>query len=61
MTIIEKVLKSNGIKYSFSTSMIPMYKIDKHPIAIVNKKYAAGAEREIGDIAIGLLESIKTK
>jgi hypothetical protein len=39
--------------------MIPMYKIDKLPIAIVNKKYAAGAEREVGDIAIGLMESIK--
>jgi hypothetical protein len=55
---VGKELKKNGIKYSFSTSMIPMYKIDKLPIAIVNKKYAAGAEREVGDIAIGLLESI---
>jgi len=56
---VGKELKKNGIKYSFSTSMIPMYKIDKLPIAIVNKKYAAGAEREVGDIAIGLMESIK--
>jgi hypothetical protein len=54
---IGRELKKNGIKYSFSTSMIPMYKIDKLPIAIVNKKYAAGAEREVGDIAIGLLEN----
>ena len=52
-------LKKHKVKYSFSTSMIPMYKIDKLPIAIVNKKYAAGAEREVGDIAIGLMESIK--
>lgn len=55
---VGKELKKNGIRYSFSTSMIPMYKIDKLPIAIVNKKYAAGAEREVGDIAIGLLESV---
>ena len=55
---VGKELKKNGIKYSFSTSMIPMYKIDKLPIAIVNKDMAAGAEREVGDIAIGLLESL---
>jgi hypothetical protein len=37
--------------------MIPMYmiKVSGNTIAIVNKKYAAGAEREVKDIAIGLL------
>ena len=52
-------LKKQKIKYSFSTSMIPMYKLDKLPIAIVNKKYVDKADREVGDIAIGLMESIK--
>ena len=37
--------------------MIPMYmiKVSGNTIAICNKKYAAGAEREVKDIAIGLL------
>jgi hypothetical protein len=50
-------LKKAGIKYDFTTSMIPMYmiKVSGNTIAIVNKKYAAGAEREFKDIAIGLL------
>jgi len=52
-------LKKHKVKYSFSTSMIPMYKLDKLPIAIVNKKYVDKADREVGDIAIGLMESIK--
>jgi len=52
-------LKKHRVKYSFSTSMIPMYKLDKLPIAIVNKKYVDKADREVGDIAIGLMESIK--
>ena len=46
-------LKKHKVKYSFSTSMIPMYKLDKLPIAIVNKKYVDKADREVGDIAIG--------
>jgi hypothetical protein len=51
-------LKKAGIKYDFSTSMMPMYriKVAGNTIAIVNKRYAAGAEREVNDIAIGLLE-----
>jgi hypothetical protein len=51
-------LKKAGIKYDFSTSMIPMYtiKVPGNTIAIVNRKYAAMPEREVGDIAIGLLE-----
>jgi hypothetical protein len=50
-------LKKVGIKYDFTTSMIPMYmiKVSGNTIAIVNKKYAAGAEKTVGDIAIGLL------
>jgi hypothetical protein len=50
-------LKKAGIKYDFTTSMIPMYmiKVSGNTIAIVNKKYAAGAEKTVGDIAIGLL------
>ena len=50
-------LKKAGIKYDFTTSMIPMYmiKVSGNTIAICNKKYAAGAEREVKDMAIGLL------
>lgn len=53
-------LKKIGVKYDFSTSMIPMYriKVPGNTIAIVNKKYAAGAEKEVGDIAIGLMEGL---
>lgn len=51
-------LKKAGIKYDFSTSMIPMYtvKVSGNTIAIVNKKYVDDAEREVNNIAIGLLE-----
>ena len=57
---IGKELKSNNIKYSFGTSPLPMYIIDKPvKIAILNKKYADGAEREVGSTAIGLMESMK--
>ena len=57
---IGKELKSNGIKYSFGTSPLPMYIIDKPvKIAILNRKYADGAEREVGSTAIGLMESMK--
>jgi len=50
-------LKKIGVKYDFTTSMMPMYmiKVSGNTIAIVNKKYAADAERIVGDIAIGLL------
>jgi hypothetical protein len=53
-------LKKAGIKYDFSTSMIPMYriKVAGNTIGIANKKYVAGAEREVKDMAIGLLEGI---
>ena len=52
-------LKKAGIKYDFSTGMMPMYKLEKYPIAILNKKYVDKGDREVGDVAIGLLESIK--
>ena len=59
---VGKELKKAGIKYSFSTSMIPMYRLDKFPIAIVNKKYTkpnkAAGDRIVGDVVIGLLESV---
>ena len=50
-------LKKIGVKYDFTTSMMPMYmiKVSGNTIAIVNKKYAAESERIVGDIAIGLL------
>jgi hypothetical protein len=53
-------LKKAGIKYDFSTSMIPMYtvKVSGNTIAIVNKKYVDDAEREVNNIAIGLLEGV---
>ena len=53
-------LRKIGVKFDFSTSMIPMYriKLPTNTIAIVNKKYAAGAEKVIGDIAVGLLEGV---
>jgi len=55
---IGKELKKAGIKYDFSTSMIPLYmiKVSGNTIAIANKSNVAGAEREVGDTAIGLLE-----
>ena len=54
-------LKKAGIKYEFSTSMIPMYsiKVPGNTIAVVNKKYVDDAEREVNNLAIGLLEGKK--
>jgi hypothetical protein len=53
-------LKKAGIKYGFHTSTIPMYLIalprnKDNAIVICNKKYVSGADREVNDIAIGLL------
>ena len=59
---IGKELKKAKIKdYHFSTSMLPMYVINigGAKVAILNKKYADGAERIVGTTAIGLMESIK--
>lgn len=57
---VGKELKKAKYKYDFSTSMIPMYTIDAdgHRFAIVNKSYVDKGDREVGDIAIGLLEAI---
>ena len=51
-------LKKIGVKYDFSTGMMPIYtiKVPGNTIGIVNAKYAAGAEREVKGIAIGLME-----
>jgi hypothetical protein len=51
-------LKKAGIKYKFSTGMMPIYTIEipGNTIGIVASKYAAGAEREVNGIAIGLLK-----
>lgn len=54
-------LKEAGIKYDFSTGMMPMYQLKKHPIAILNKKYVERGDREVGDVAIGVLESVDTE
>jgi len=54
-------LKEAGIKYDFSTGMMPMYQLKKYPIAILNKKYVEKGDREVGDIAIGVLESVTTE
>ena len=58
---VGKVLKKAGIKYIFSTNMIPMYKLKKFPIAILNKKYVDKSDRTVGDIAIGVLGEGKLK
>ena len=58
---IGKELKKAKIKdYHFSTSMLPMYVINigGAKVAILNKKYADGAERIVGTTAIGLMESV---
>ena len=58
---IGKELKKANIKdYHFSTSMLPMYVINigGAKVAILNKKYADGAERIVGTTAIGLMESV---
>ena len=56
---VGKELKRAGYKYDFSTSMLPMYTInaDGFKFAIINKRYVDKGDREVGDIAIGLMES----
>lgn len=58
---VGKVLKKAGIKYIFSTNMMPMYKLSKIPIAILNKKYVDKSDRTVGDIAIGVIGEGKLK
>ena len=49
-------LKRRGIKYSFSTNMLPMYVVERPvKIAILNKSYVDGADRIVGDTAIGVM------
>ena len=57
---IGKKLKGS-YKYDFSTGMMPMYiiPVSGNKIVIINKKYVENgqADRIVGDIAIGLMES----
>ena len=57
---IGKKLKG-AYKYDFSTGMMPMYiiPVSGNKIVIINKKYVENgqADRVVGDIAIGLMES----
>ena len=57
---IGKELKSGKYKYDYSDSMMPMYtiKADGFKFAILNKRYVDGGDREVGEIAIGLMESV---
>ena len=59
---VGKELKSAKYDYDFSTGMMPMYTInaDGFKFAIINKKYVDKGDREVGDIAIGLMESAQT-
>ena len=61
---IGKKLKG-AYKYDFSTGMMPMYiiPVSGNKIVIINKKYVENgqADRIVGDIAIGLMENIKTE
>jgi len=58
---IGKKLKG-AYKYDFSTGMMPMYiiPVSGNKIVIINKKYVENgqADRVVGDIAIGLMESV---
>ena len=60
---VGKELKAGNYKYDFSTGMMPMYmiKADGFKFAILNKKYVDGGDRVVGDIAIGLMESLVTE
>lgn len=61
---IGKKLKG-AYKYDFSTGMMPMYiiPVSGNKIVIINKKYVENgqADRIVGDIAIGLMESLVTE
>ena len=60
---VGKELKAGNYKYDFITGMMPMYmiKADGFKFAILNKKYVDGGDREVGDIAIGLMESVNER
>ena len=60
---IGKELKSGKYKYDYTDSMMPMYtiKADGFKFAILNKRYVDGGDREVGEIAIGLMESVNER
>ena len=60
---VGKELKKAKYKYDFSTGMMPMYiiNVDGHKFGILNKKYVDKGDREVGDIAIGLMENLRTE
>lgn len=61
---IGKELDRGGYKkkYFYSDTMAPSYtiEVDGFKFAIINKKYVDKGDREVGDIAIGLLENMNT-
>ena len=61
---IGKELDKGGYKkkYFYSDTMAPSYtiEVDGFKFAIINKKYVDKGDREVGDIAIGLLENMNT-
>ena len=59
---IGKELKAGKYKYDYSDSMMPMYtiKADGFKFAILNKRYVDSGDREVGEIAIGLMENMNT-
>ena len=60
---VGKELKAGKYKYDFGTGMMPHYQVkaDGFNFMIVNKKYVDKGDREVNDIAIGLLENTKTQ
>ena len=61
---IGKELDKGGYKkkYFYSDTMAPSYtiEVDGFRFAIINKRYVDKGDREVGDIAIGLLENMNT-
>ena len=61
---IGKELDKGGYKkkYFYSDTMAPSYtiEVDGFKFAIINKRYVDKGDREVGDIAIGLLENMNT-
>ena len=57
---VGKELKAGNYKYDFSTGMMPHYQVeaDGFTFMIVNKRYVDKGDREVNNIAIGLLESV---
>lgn len=59
---VGKELKKGKYKYDFGTGMMPHYQVeaDGFTFMILNKRYVDKGDREVGDIAIGLLENMNT-